>query len=96
MSKLFAKGDMVQSPQMHGIFGTVEDVRPQHRNGRGWGQVEYLLRNGSLTSWLDENVIEPATLEDVVAHYLMLMRRDAERIAELEALVDEPDDMEDV
>lgn len=75
---------MVQSPRMHGIFGTIVGVRPQVRAGYlGWGQVEYNLRNGSVTSWIDERQIRPATLDDITAHYQNLMREQQRHEAEL-------------
>jgi hypothetical protein len=85
MSEPIGMGTIVQSPRMHGIFGTVVGVRPQrlHGLGRGYGEVEYNLRNGSLTSWIDERQIKPATLDDITEHYQNLMREQQRQMGEL-------------
>lgn len=80
-------GTLVRSDRMHGIFGTIVDVRPQARAGfHGWGQVEYNVRNGSLTSWIDERQLQTATLEDIAAHYQQLMSEQNDKISQLLSL----------
>lgn len=78
-------GTIVKSDRMHGIFGTVGGMRKQHREGRGWGEVEYLLRNGPSSSWIDERQVKPATLDDIVGHYDRLLREAAQELAEAQA-----------
>lgn len=73
-----SSGTLVRSDRMHGIFGTVKGERPQTRTGRGWGAREYLVqgigeRGSFLSSWVDENAVTLATVDDVADHYRWLM-----------------------
>jgi hypothetical protein len=87
-----AKGSIVKSARLHAVpFGTVDDVRPQHHQGRGWGEVEYLVRHHVRTwrasSWIDENYVEPATLDDVLTYYADAQLAYIDRIKKLRNMI---------
>lgn len=75
----------------HGApFGVVQEYRTQTRTGRGWGRIEYHVerrQHGMTGNWIDENFVEVASLNDVLAYYDDRERELRERIKKLRDMV---------
>ena len=85
-------GTIVRSDRLHAVpFGTVQKMRKQDRTGRGWGRVEYSVTHDTGRwkggSWIDENHLEVATLDDVLTYYMERERDLHERIKKLREMV---------
>jgi hypothetical protein len=75
----------------HGApFGVVKEMRPQIRTGKGWGRIEYRVerkQHGMTGAWIDENFVEVASLNDVLAYYDERERGLRDRIKKLRDMV---------